>query len=130
MIGLLLFIIAIVLGSVLLPLGFAYMFINLLFTLSLKTCIKRYNDYLFAISYMIDLLANVVCSELFNDILIKKWSKYKFGEIRQTISYVLGKNLIECTLTKYGKWLQQALDMIEENHCIKSVEKYENIKIL
>jgi len=128
--GLLLFIIAIVLGSVLLPLGFVYMFINLLFTLSFKSCIKRYNDYLFAISYMIDLLANVVCAELFNDTLIKQFSGHKFGNIRETISYVLGKNLLAGTLTKKGKWLQEFLDKIDSNHCIESVEKYENIKIL
>lgn len=130
MIGLLLFIIAVSLGSILLPLGFFYMFINLLLTLSLKACIKRYNDYLFAISYMIDLLANVVCSELFNDFLIIKDSIHKFGNIRETISYVLGKNLLAGTLTKEGKWLQQILDRIDESHCIKSVEHYENIKIL
>ena len=47
---------------------------------------------------------------------------YKFGDSRETISSVLGKNKIAGTLTKTGKILCCILDSIDHNHCIKSIK--------
>ena len=55
---------------------------------------------------------------LFNKVLINE-KGYRFGDIRETISSVLGKNQRDKTLTKTGKVLVWVLD---KNHCEKSIE--------
>ena len=73
----------------------------------------------------IDQLGNTIACYLFNDILIKR-SGYKFGFCDETISSVLGKNKKLGTLKYLGKWLDNRLNRLEDNHSIKSIE--ENIK--
>lgn len=46
---------------------------------------------------------------------------YKFGNINETISSVLGKNERNSTLTKAGRILVWILDKIDKNHCYKSI---------
>ena len=63
-------------------------------------------------------------SKLFNDILITR-DGYLFGDDRETISSVLGKNQITHTLTVFGKLLCKVLDSIDKNHCRKSIENFD-----
>jgi len=58
-----------------------------------------------------------------NKYLITKESVNKFGSIEETISSVLGKNKLSNQLTKLGKSICWILDVIEKNHCIKSINK-------
>ncbi len=46
---------------------------------------------------------------------------YQFGRSGETISSVLGKNLLKGTLTKTGKALVWLLDTIQKNHCINAI---------
>ena len=46
---------------------------------------------------------------------------YKFGNINETISSVLGKNQRFGHLTKFGKVICKILDTIDKNHCEKSI---------
>ena len=69
----------------------------------------------------IDRFGNREFKALFNKLLIKE-NGYRFGDIRETISYVLGKNQRDKTLTKTGKVLVWILDLIDKNHCEKSIE--------
>lgn len=57
-----------------------------------------------------------------NKYLITENSPYRFGNIEETISSVLGKNEISDNLTTLGKLLCWLLDKIEKNHCIKSIK--------
>lgn len=86
---------------------------------------EKYNnlsDLFFAMAYSIDMFGNILCSQLFNITLIKH-NGYKFGERRETISSVLGKNILTNTLTRTGKVLSNILDFIDTNHCINSIDK-------
>ena len=69
----------------------------------------------------IDRFGNREFRALFNKVLIKE-NGYRFGDIRETISSVLGKNQRDKTLTKTGKVLVWVLDLIDKNHCEKSIE--------
>ena len=69
----------------------------------------------------IDRFGNREFRALFNKMLIKE-NGYKFGDIRETISSVLGKNQRDDTLSKWGKVLVWILDLIDKNHCEKSIE--------
>ena len=69
----------------------------------------------------IDRFGNREFRALFNKVLIKE-NGYRFGDIRETISSVLGKNQRDNTLTKTGKVLVWILDLIDKNHCVKSIE--------
>jgi hypothetical protein len=70
-------------------------------------------------------LGNVVCQHLFNYCLVKKESRYKFGNVDETISSVLGKNKLEKTLTILGIYLLSLLEFIDSNHGVKSIEEDE-----
>ncbi len=72
------------------------------------------------VSRAIDVFANIHGSEIFNDLLIKKGG-YKFGNPKETISSVLGKNQVEETLTILGNIIRAVLDIIEYGHCILSI---------
>lgn len=54
---------------------------------------------------------------------LKIESGYKFGNINETISGVLGKNERDKTLSKTGKILVWILDKIDKNHAFKSIDK-------
>ena len=68
----------------------------------------------------IDVFANVVGSDLFNTIFIVDQG-YKFGNPKETISSVLGKNQRDKTLSLAGDGLRRILDLIDENHCLNSI---------
>lgn len=69
----------------------------------------------------IDVLGNVVCSELFNQVLINK-NGYKFGNRKETISSCIGKNKRASTLTKTGLFLSSILDFFDKNHSLESID--------
>jgi hypothetical protein len=118
-----LLVVAYAIATVLLPLGFAYTIIGILFFQNKK--LKRLENYLFQIAVTIDQMGNVVCAYLFNDVLIRQ-KNYKFGNPDETISSVLGKNKNNLRLT--GKMLRWFLDKVEKNHIEKSVEEVKKIK--
>ena len=69
----------------------------------------------------LDRFGNREFRALFNKVLIKE-NGYRFGDIRETISSVLGKNQRDDTLSKWGKVLVWILDKLDKNHCEKSIE--------
>lgn len=68
----------------------------------------------------IDVFANVVGADLFNAIFIIDGG-YKFGNPKETISSVLGKNQRDKTLSLAGDLLRWILDLIDDNHCLNSI---------
>lgn len=65
----------------------------------------------------LDRLANREFRTLWNKTLINK-DGYKFGNIEETISGVLGKNIQIKTLSKTGKFL---VWILSEKHCINAI---------
>lgn len=114
----LLFLIAVVLSSVLIPIGLVFSFISRLFIWKFIGWRKKLGDYFYICAVSIDQTGNVFCSDLFNAILIKQTeSNYLFGNADQTISAVLGYNNHYNTISKLGKYLVKLLDFFDNQHC-------------
>jgi 8-oxo-dGTP diphosphatase len=102
-----LFIIAVIMGVILYPLGILYSVFKMSFT---------YVNALFkTLAIGINQFGNVTCADLFNDTLRQK-NGYKFGNPDDTISRVLGMNKKFNTLTKTGKFFADVLNFIDKNH--------------
>lgn len=99
----------------------------LMFILSLPIAIfyvifDGVSNLLFRVAVVIDMTGNVLGEEIFNDLLIKE-NGYKFGNRKETISSVLGKNQRDNTLSGVGVTLCNILDTIDKNHCMKSIDE-------
>lgn len=120
--SLLLLMIAITLFCILAPIGILFLFVHCIIFFKLTYAIKYLAKIIIKIAVSIDQLWCVVCSDLFNVIMIKdNW--YKFGDPDDTVSECLWLNQESGTLKTTGKILVAMLDFIEKNHCIKSIEK-------
>ena len=116
--GLILFLTALILVLIFYPIGFIY---SVLFTI-LKSGYKTLDNYLFNCSLATDQHANTFLAKLFNDVMVQPGG-HKFGNPDETISSVLGKNKLKNKLSLVGKGLDLLLNMIEDNHSIKSIDK-------
>lgn len=63
-----------------------------------------------------------------NKYLIIEESANRFGDIRETISSVLGKNQRAGTLTYFGVFICAILDFLDKDHCKKSIRNYNNLR--
>ena len=77
-------------------------------------------DILRQMAISLDMFGNVIMKHAMNRMLKTK-DGYKFGNYDETISFVLGMNQIDGTLTKLGLWLSKKLDYFEEDHAIVTV---------
>jgi hypothetical protein len=74
-----------------------------------------------------DRYVNVACAELFNRYLIEEDSPYKFGDGRETISSVLGRNeqigklKDNKTWWKSGVWWDKYLNKVDPGHTKKAI---------
>ena len=112
--GFLLYLIASIIKILLAPLAYSYGFIR-------SISKKETNKYHMRLAIAKDQYGNALCSFLFNDTLIKK-NGYKFGNIDETISSVIGKNKELGTLTYLGRILDMILDVFDSNHSLKSID--------
>lgn len=112
MISLVLLITAIVLLYVLLPLVCLYMLIKYMINQNTRAFVV----WACKTARSIDVFFNVIGADIMIDTLIKKGG-YKFGNQKETISSVIGKNDRMGTLTRAGRFLRWLLDRIEEEHC-------------
>ena len=119
--GTILAIVALFLAFVLFPFGLLITFVINLYKRKWKFSFSRLDAQLLSIATSIDASGNVVCKDLFNLLLIKKES-YQFGNRKETISSVLGKNQRDSKLTGLGKLIALILDTIDKNHCQKSID--------
>ena len=104
--------------------GFA-LFVLALVLIFLLTFINYWNvenksKYFLSTATNLDIFANREFRATWNKWLITS-DGYKFGKLNETISSALGKNQMNGTLTTCGKVLVWILDILEENHCLKSI---------
>lgn len=116
MIELLILTIAIILLYLLLPVIIMFMILKYIFTGNKKMLAV----WFFRTAREIDIFANVVGAEFWNAVFITDGG-YKFGNPKETISSVLGKNQRDKTLTLLGDALRWVLDRIDEDHCLNSI---------
>ena len=114
----LLFCIAIVLLICTTPIGFLYALLRQLFFGKLKTL----SIYFLELAISIDNTGNVMMQYLLNDLLlIKRPTTYYFGNKKETISSVIGKNSLTNTLSPLGKALNAFLNWIDKDHSFNSI---------
>jgi hypothetical protein len=114
----LLFCIAIVLLIFTTPIGFIYALLRQLFFGKLKTL----SVYFLEVAISIDNTGNVMMQYLLNDLLlIKRQETYYFGNKKETISSVIGKNILTNTLSPLGKALNAFLNWIDKDHSFNSI---------
>lgn len=114
----LLFCIAIVLLIFTTPIGFFYALLRQLFFGKLKSL----SVYFLEVAISIDNTGNVMVQYLLNDLLlIKRQETYFFGNKKETISSVIGKNSLTNTLSALGKALNAFLNWIDKDHSFNSI---------
>lgn len=124
--GILLYILSIILSLILLPVGIIFGLIQAIYKKKFfKTGLPNIDKKCLRLATGVDIFGNVACVELFNAVLITKQSKYKFGKHGETISEVIGYNLVCGTLTKTGRILNSVLNFFEKDHALKSIQNKE-----
>ncbi len=114
----LLFCIAILLLICTTPIGFFYALLRQIFFGKLKTL----SVYFLEVAISIDNTGNVMMQYLLNDLLlIKRPATYYFGNKKETISSVIGKNSLTNTLSTLGKALNTFLNWIDKDHSFNSI---------
>lgn len=83
---------------------------------------KDRSHYFWLCAKSIDMTGGVICAPLFNDLLIKP-NGHRFGNPKQTVSYVLGKNKETSTLYLLGRILSDVLGWIDLNHVEKAANR-------
>jgi hypothetical protein len=114
----LLFCIAFVLLITTAPIGFFYALLRQLLFGKLKTL----SIYFLEVAISIDNTGNVIMQYLLNDLLlVKRPTTYYFGNKKETISSVIGKNSLTNTLSALGKALNTFLNWIDKDHSFNSI---------
>ena len=114
----LLFSIAFVLVVTTTPIGFVYSLLRQLFVGKIKTL----QIYFIEVALALDNAGNVIMQHLLNDtLLLKKQHTYYFGNKKETISSVIGKNHLTSTLSPLGKALNAFLNFIDKDHSLNSI---------
>ena len=114
----LLFGIAFVLLVTTTPIGFVYALLRQLFVGKIKTL----QIYFIEVALALDNAGNVIMQHLLNDtLLINNTNTYQFGNKKETISSVIGKNHLTNTLSRLGKALNSFLNFIDKDHSLNSI---------
>jgi hypothetical protein len=82
---------------------------------------KEFWEYNKQLALVKDQYGNVLLQYPLNKWFIKPHG-YKAGNRKETISSFFGKNKIANTNTSKGEFICDALDALDENHCIKNID--------
>lgn len=85
--------------------------------------LKSIDGYFYQTAIDLDHFGNRNFRTLWNKTLITK-EGHQFGDFRETISSVLGKNQRTNTTTKLGKLLILSIDSLDENHCENNIIEF------
>jgi hypothetical protein len=100
------------------PIGFVYALLHQLFIGKIKTL----QIYFIEVALALDNAGNVIMQHLLNDtLLIKTPNTYQFGNKKETISSVIGKNHLTNTLSPLGRALNSFLNFIDKDHSLNSI---------
>ena len=118
--NLILAIVATILSFIIIPLALLY---ALFYTWKSKNNIVEFlENVLLKYSIGLDQIGNATCYIFLNNVIIKNDTIHSFGNIDETISSVIGKNKLQGNLTICGRILDYILNLIDNNHSIKSIE--------
>lgn len=118
--GVLLFVVSIILTVPLTLISFLLNPIYYVVSLKWQSGFNALGDYFRKLAVSVDQFGNASCKLLFDFILIKK-KGYKFGDIDDTVSYILGRNYYKGTLTILGRFIVFILNLIDKEHITKAI---------
>jgi 8-oxo-dGTP diphosphatase len=114
----LLFCIAMILFFTTAPIGFLYAVI----WQSLAKRVHSLSVYFLELALALDNAGNVLMQHALDDaLLIRNQNTYLFGNKMETISSVIGKNLVTHTLSPAGLLLNSFLHWIDKDHSLNSI---------
>lgn len=120
--GLKLYLTAIILKYLAKPCQFFYhLFLEVKGELTLSN-LKMLDNKLLAKAILEDKYCCEADAELLNALFLTKESIHLFGNIKETISSVLGKNYLAGTLTQRGYQLCALLNDLQPNHVLISID--------
>ncbi len=93
----------------------------------LKWLFAELGNYYWQVAITDDRAGQVKCQHLFNDLMIRPESKHRFGKIKQTASWVFGKNKKENTMYPLGDGVAKTLNWIDKNHVENAIDTEEEI---
>lgn len=120
--GLILFIVAIILTVISSVVSFLYH----LFSGKWKRGTKKLSDWFTVLALSMDQFGNGSTGEFFKVLFIKKSKRstcYDFGNIDETVSFVLALNKRMNALNKFGRIIALILEGIDPGHLETSIEK-------
>lgn len=85
---------------------------------------EELNDSFLAKAILTDKLCNQEDAGLLTALFITEKSVHPFGNPLETISSVLGKNLLAGTLSEAGKAMCNILNEMQANHCINAIVNF------
>ncbi len=118
MINLLLALVSVFLFLLLEPISFVYVIF-----IKEKFQFGRLSGYWRDFAVAVDRFGNYQYRSLLNKFLVSE-NAYQFGDFRETISSVLGKNERDKTLSPLGRLLVKILDKLDKDHCRKSINNF------
>lgn len=108
------FFVAIILFIIITPIAIFYNIFNSLLYRKTHSFLKYWSDFFYTVNVGIDQIGNVIVAEFMNNFAIKSKDIYLFGQIDDTISYCLAKNL--GNLTRFGQFIVNVLEKIHPGH--------------
>lgn len=126
--SILLFVLALIMFSLLAPLGFIWALVTSIRKLVFNQFVIYLSNIFFSLAFALDLIGNVILAPFLNRWFITKLSYYHFGSIKHTISLVIGYNFRENTLTSLGLVFYYILEFCDKNHCEIAIKDFENIQ--
>ena len=113
--GFILFLVSIIIGTLFIPIALIYDFIKCFYHHHIGEAFKSLNEKFTILAVALDEYGNKVGYEILNDALLAKGSTYKYGtNDGDTISFVTHKNMVDGTLTPFGKFLAKVLIMCKD----------------
>lgn len=116
--GFWLFLLALVVVPILSVLGLMY-FVFSLTRQGVLNFVAQFNRIFYFMAHSLDRFANIACQKALHDLMLQKGVQdyHAFGDGNETVSAVLGANLVKGALDKNGLWWVKFLDRIDPLHC-------------
>ena len=121
--GIILYLTSLILSIIVFPLAIiSLLIVSIRKAKSLRHFWRMIDNHFRMMAISRDMYANVWGKYFFNITMIKS-NGYKFGNRKETISSVYGKNLLKNTLLWLGIKINNILNKLDPNHSIKSIDK-------
>lgn len=116
--GFFLFLLALVVVPTLSAVGLLY-FVFSFTRQGVLNFVAQINRIFYFMAHSLDRFANIACQKALHDLMLEKGVEnyHAFGNGDETVSAVLGANLVKGALDKNGLWWVKFLDKVDPLHC-------------